>query len=735
VIVKRHYAKKGSRIKSIPTVIFCLLLLCFCSARLAAQTLGYAFSGGGARGFAHIGVLKVLEEEGLKPNYISGSSIGAIIGALYAMGYTPSEIEQLCLGMNWDDLTRDLHQRKELYIGQKRWLPYGNVEFELNDSWMPQLPSSVFVGNRINLELFRITAAASQTRDFSALPISFVCNATNLISGKPHVFTEGSLMQALRASMSIPSLVKPFEINGDIYIDGGVSQNLPIDLLHQMGAQKVVGIKVNSTLRNRNNLNNLVEILDQTINIGITRNLQEHLDNCDLLLEPDLSGFSSTDYQKLQEIIDAGEKAAREQIGQIRELKSRIGDPLPGPTTDFDKHLSHFKIAEINVTGNRFISAVKVREYLGLKTNSHYSTEELLAACTYAWNSQVFNTIYPELIPRPDGSYDLEIHVKEKDRKTLALNMSYNSDEKLNAGLVLALNNYLLKNSKLISELKLGGKNELNLDYVKNFGEQWGAYYRLFGYVNEKTIYDYVDHHRVSSARSLDWGFTTGLGIFAKDILIGELFLYGGETSLYSEISSSLSIPKSSLNSGFGVKTYHESLDDYLFPSKGLRICTKFNFARSMELSDYIYSSFRGRGELYIPLWKSISYSIGTDYGSYFNSDTHDELDPYIIGGMEGFLGYSRYEVSAPHYQILSSSLSYLAYKYLWFSLGAQALRYADSDVWGVHKDWEFCSFAGLGIKSKLLPAKLILALNEAGKVNSLLSIGYDLDIFSFSRK
>jgi NTE family protein len=107
-----------------------------------AQSVGYAFSGGGARGFAHIGVLKVLEEEGLKPNCISGSSIGAIIGALYAMGYTPTEIEQLCLGMDWEYLTRDLHQRQELYIGQKRWLPYGNVEFELNDRGVPQLPSS-----------------------------------------------------------------------------------------------------------------------------------------------------------------------------------------------------------------------------------------------------------------------------------------------------------------------------------------------------------------------------------------------------------------------------------------------------------------------------------------------------------------------------------------------------------------------------------------------------------------
>ena len=261
-----------------------LLLFIFFLNSLTAEKLGYALSGGGARGFAHIGVLKVLEEEGIHPDYIAGTSIGAIIGALYAMGYSASELEEMCLKLNWNELTRDTHQRKDLYIGQKRWAPYGNAVFELNESWVPQLPSSVFVGNNLNLELFKLTAPASQIQNFNELPIPFICNATDLLTGEAVSFTEGSLLQALRASISIPSLFEPFELNGHYYIDGGVSQNMPIDLLHQMGADKVLGIKVNSTLRDEERINNLLEILDQTINIGITRNLKEHLDECDLLI-------------------------------------------------------------------------------------------------------------------------------------------------------------------------------------------------------------------------------------------------------------------------------------------------------------------------------------------------------------------------------------------------------------------------------------------------------------------
>ncbi len=702
---------------------------------LHAQKLGYALSGGGARGFAHIGVLKVLEEEGIKPNYIAGSSIGAIIGAQYAIGYNAAEIESLCLNIDWDGMTRDVHKRPELYIGQKRWTPYGNATFELNEAWIPQLPSSVFVGNNINLELFKLVAPASQVKDFDMFPIPFACNATNLVTGKPKTFVSGSLMQALRASMSIPSLVKPFEIDGQIYIDGGVSQNMPINLLHEMGSDKVIGIKVNSTLRNTGQLNNLVEILDQTINIGITRNLSESINGCDLVIEPDLSRFSSTDYAFIPDIIAVGEKSAREQLSAIRAFKACLTDISYSNKSYFDKNLDSFFVTDISIHGNVHISPVKVMEYLGLEKNKAYSANQISEACRFAWNSQVFSSIYPVLDRLDNGLYTLHIHIKERDRKEIALNLSYNSDDKLNAGIVLSLNNYVLKNSRLLSELKLGGKNELNVDYVKNFGEQWGAYYRIFGYLNEKTIYNYEDHHKVNSFSSIDIGFTSGLGLFAKDIAIGEFFVFSNRIRLYSDISQVPELPRQTVTSGFGIKQYHESLDDFVFPSKGLRIINRFGFARNVELSDYIYSSYHGKAEAYLPLFKTLSADVMINYGSYFNSDVHDKLDPYIFGGSDGFLGYSRYEVSAPHYQIVGGGFSSLLAKRLWLSLGSQALRYGDSDVWGEQKDWELCIYAGIGFQNKMLPAKLYLAINEAGRFNSQLSVGYDFDIFQFSRK
>jgi len=703
---------------------------------LHAEKLGYALSGGGARGFAHIGVLKVLEEEGLKPDFITGSSIGAIIGALYSMGHSAAEIEEICLKIDWDYLTIDVHSRKELYIGQKRWSPYGNAIFELSDAWVPRLPSSVYVGNRINLELFRLFAAAAQVNSFDSLPIPFACNATNLISGAAATFTKGSLMQALRASMSIPSLVQPFMIGDDIYIDGGVSQNLPGYLLHELGAEKVIGLKVNSTLRSRDNLNNLIEVLDQTINIGITRNLNEHLEYFDIIIEPNLNTFTATDFDKIKDIIDIGERSTREQIQRIREFKSQLTPQEKHSTgTTFNKNLSLFYISSVEVSGNKYLSQAKIQEYTSLYSGKMYHVNDIYTGCIKAWNSQAFNTIYPVLERINGNKYKLVIHVQERERRQLGINMSYNSEEKLSAGAILSLNNCLLKNSKLMAEVKLGGRNELNIDYVKNYGEEWGAYYRLFPYVNEKTLYTYKDHHKTNSVRSLEWGMTSGLGVFAKDLAIAELFLYSSRTKMYEKISEAPSIPQESTVSGFGVKAYHEALDDYYFPTRGTRVLSKFNFSRYKELSDDIYSCGQLKAELYVPIRDWLSFGYSADYGTYFGSDTEMKFNPFIIGGAEGFMGYSRYELSAPYYQIITSGLTFMPYGKWVLNAGIQAISYSETELWGKERDWEYCGYGGIGFKSKIMPVRLKIAVNEAGNWNSLLSVGYDTDIFKFSRR
>ncbi|MCB5252556.1 MAG: patatin-like phospholipase family protein [Candidatus Cloacimonadaceae bacterium] len=701
-----------------------------------ANEIGYALSGGGARGFAHIGILKVLEEEGLRPDYISGTSIGAIIGALYAMGYDATEIQEISCNTDWAKLMQDKVSRRDLYIGQKRWAPYGNVVFELDQHWKPKLPSAVFKVNSLNLKLFDLVAGAAQEQDFLRYPIPFSCIATNLVTGEPQIFESGSLVQALRASISIPSILPPFQVGDQYYIDGGISKNLPIEQVQKMGADLVVGIKVNSSLRDADQLSNLVAVLDQTINIGITRNLNENLDQCDLLLEPDLLHYSSANFKYVSEIIAIGENYAREHIEEIRAFIR--ANPRRDKSTDthLDKARDSFPVSSIEVYGHKYLSAAKIREYLGLHSGGILSKQEIFAACQRAWNSQYFNVLYPDLVPLEDGSYQLNIHVSERQPKTIAINNSYGDVEKLTASVVLNVENLLLKNSRFMAGVLLGGKNELNIDYVKNFGDFWGVYYRLFPYINEKTLYAYNDdHYRINSVKSLKWGGTTGLGIFTKDIAIAELFLYHSNTRLYREISESEMLPRSYTVSGFGVKGYHESLDNYVFPYSGARVMGKFNFARDEQFSDYIYNSMRGNMEGYIPLAKGLSFKASANIGSYFDSTPSDKFDPFAIGGIDGFKGYSQYEISAPHYMIYDLGLVLNPVGSLHLQAGFQGMSYDDDEFLILGSQKEHCVYAGIGYDTMFAPLRLQFAFNERKDLNTMLFLGSATDIFEFSRK
>ena len=711
------------------------LLLISLVGTLSASKVGYALSGGGARGLAHIGILKVLEEEGIRPDYIAGTSIGAIIGGLYAMGYSAAEVETIMLSWDTSTLMSDSYKRREIYVGQKRWSPYGNVSMELDEHWNPSFPTSVYTGNNLNLELARIFAPASGISDFSSLPIPFACVATDLVTGDPVVFESGSLMQAVRASISIPSIMKPFEIGSRLFIDGGISQNLPIDQVSQMGAEVIIALKVNSDLRDIDRLTDLVAVLDQTINIGMTRNVTKQLEDSTFLLEPALENYTAQSFDKIAEIIQAGEDYARSHITEIRILAQSLNQSRSQAPVSKLPDLGKIKIIKTEVIGNKTVSSTKVREYLKLQDGSHYSIDDINLRCQFAWNSQCFRTIYPVLVPSNAG-FILRIYAREKALKTLALNNTYTSEDKLSAGAVLSLNNLLLKNSTLKAELKLGGKNELNIDYVKNFGEFWGIYYRIFPYVNEKTTYIYDDeHHKTQSVSSLETGFTTGIGLLSGKYLITEAYLYGFETRLYRDISQTVPVNQFNTVSGFGLKAYHESLDDYVFPKSGFRALGKLNFARKTSVSDYTYNKVHGKLDAYQPLSNWLSLKLGLEYGSYSDQNSQVLMDPFYVGGAEGYYGYDRYEVSAPYFHTLEAGLVMNPRKNLYLNLGLQGMDLDDENILGILNELEYTVYAGIGYRTIVGPVKLTLGFPFEGKMKSYLTIGYDVDIFRFSRR
>ncbi len=283
--------------------------------------IALVLSGGGARGFAHIGVIKVLEENHIPVDYITGASMGALVGALYATGRTPDEIEKLVGALNWDDLLRgkpkfdDLnYRRKEDRRNLPAAITLGGKGGKLN------LPGSLNPGHQIGLLLDHLMLPYGAETNFDDLPIPFRCVATDLVNADTVVLKNGSLAQALRATMAIPALFAPVELNGKVLADGGILNNIPTDVAKDMGADIILVVNIETQLGDRASLQDLVGILGQTFYVATAENSRRSLRQADLIVAPDLKNYGTFDFKSSKEIIELGYEGAEQKIALLKGL-------------------------------------------------------------------------------------------------------------------------------------------------------------------------------------------------------------------------------------------------------------------------------------------------------------------------------------------------------------------------------------------------------------------------------
>lgn len=291
----------------------------------ARPKIGLALSGGGARGAAHVGVLRVLEELHVPVDYIAGTSMGAIVGGLYASGMSPDEIEQALIEMNWEAVLKDNQQRPDrsfrrklddrLYLSK---LKAGVKEGKL------RIPTAVIQGQQFNLVLNRLTVDVAQIHDFDQLPIPFRAVATEIATGKEVVLNSGNLATAIRASISVPGVFAGVMIDGKLLVDGGISNNLPVSVVSEMGADIVIAIDISTPLMSQEEIDSALKVATQLTGL-LTRNNTERqlasLTSRDVLIVPPLGKqVTSADFDKAPLAIEVGEKAARQQQERLRRL-------------------------------------------------------------------------------------------------------------------------------------------------------------------------------------------------------------------------------------------------------------------------------------------------------------------------------------------------------------------------------------------------------------------------------
>ncbi|MEO0468360.1 MAG: patatin-like phospholipase family protein [Bacteroidota bacterium] len=420
---------------------YLIILFCFCTIgqkllgqdRLQAPKIGYAFSGGGIKGVAHIGALKVLEEAGLHPDYIAGTSMGSVIGGLYAIGYRTEELEALVQKLDWEAYFGDDAPRTDLPMLHKEATDTYQLSFAVKDGKV-QLPRGILEGRNLGLLLTYLTQPVHEISDFNQFTIPFRCLATDLESGEGIVFQSGNLAQAIRSSIGIPTVFEPYEQNSRLLIDGGLVRNLPVTDVREMGAEVVIGLDVGAPLYKQDDITSIIEVLDQTSSFQINRANEMQRKLADVVISPNIDGISAFSFEAVDTLLARGEAAARAALPRIRQLMDSLGIRERRFIRNRLNRPEELEITEIQFLGCEPYDPQLLEGILRLNTKKPVIHTVLLDRMKRLFASGFFESLDYRLLRQKKG-FLLQIIGQPKRKDELRVGINYDSNFK--AGLLL----------------------------------------------------------------------------------------------------------------------------------------------------------------------------------------------------------------------------------------------------------------------------------------------------------
>ena len=415
---------------------------------------------------AHIGVLRALEENHIQVDYIAGTSMGAVVGALYAMGYSVDEIELYLKRVDWEAvLSNDLPRDRLGYLDRSTEEKY-LLSFKLTENSI-ELPNAFNYGYNMLKEMDYLTQSAHSQNDFSKLQIPFFCVATNLETGEAHVFDRGNLSDALRASVSYPSIFSPYRVNGNLYVDGGVANNLPIDALKEKGVSTIIAVDVQATLYSKDELSSIDKVLEQVGSFQNNISYQEQVKNADILIRPAINKYSISDYKDTDTLISLGYLETQKHIKELLPLSC-----LSCMKPKSNKALPREKVyvQQIEVRGAKSTSSSFINAKLDFDEPRFYRTDQIEYGLDKLYGTQFYDVVSYNLIPL-DTAYTLRISVVEKTEKALIrFGVNYNDDFRAALLTNLTLRNILFENSKFSLDLAISENPRFQLQLMTEKG-------------------------------------------------------------------------------------------------------------------------------------------------------------------------------------------------------------------------------------------------------------------------
>ncbi|MDY7537428.1 patatin-like phospholipase family protein [Undibacterium sp. RTI2.1] len=710
-----------------------------------------ALSGGGARGFAHVGVLKALEELNVPIDCIAGTSMGAVVGGLYAAGLSATEIEQRLQALKLDDIALDRVQRRmlpEALREEDTQYPLG-ATLGLSASGV-RLPSGAVQATQFLELLQNWTVHIQPDINFDKLPIPFRAVATDLESGKMVVFDKGPLYTAIRASMAAPGVFAPVEVNGRLLTDGGLVRNLPVDIARSMGADIVIAVNIGTPLLPRDKLQSLFNVSQQMINILTEQNVEMQkagLKDSDILIEPDLGSISFMDFGRSAEASVIGQNAAQAIQEKLLSLslephlyaakqQTRLRPPLPS-----------IDIAFVDVVTDGAIPEMDIRRQVSIKIGSKYNAEEINRKLAVLNITREFDSINHQLIQR-NGEYGVQINANGRNwgphflRFGLALSGGFEG-----AGgfrLQVGHRRPWLTDSGLEwrNDAEFGSLIRIRSELRQPIFEREGSYLSPYIELGQNARNLYNDDVRIAeyNLQKVQLGLDVGIPLGELGTLgevrfgiagtryrvrpkLGGVLVQNSDGSLGSQPLPSANLQQAGFKSSFVI----DQLSDSAFPRDGYKLASSLFVGVDKSRSNYQEFTF---DSIWAQSIDNQSINLKLSGAGLFQNDTEIRGIGTTLGGFQQLSAYQPDQFAGNY--LLYGSVTYLL-RAVKFEMAGQNLFLGTSfeagNVWNSRSEISFPSLRKsasvfVGFNSFMGPIYLGVAVAPAGTRNIFFQLG-----------
>lgn len=652
--------------------------------------IGLVLSGGGAKGMAHVGVLKVLEENGIKIDYIGGTSMGAIVGGVYAAGYNAHQIDSIFRTINFEHLMSDYVPRdsKNFYGKRQDNLYAISLPF---DKFKLSMPRSFVKGVYVYNILVELLREVNNVNDFNQLPIPFFCVAADIETGEGVVLDKGYLPEAIRASAALPSVFSPVELDGCMLVDGGIADNYPIEKVRAMGADIIIGVDVQDDLKDRQYLQDATSILLQISNLEMIRQMETKRELTEVYIKPDITDFNMLSFDYVDEIIKKGEEAAQKQVDKLRELGLvNTQSEYPGYHSKSDS----LYISRIHFNRMRYFNRDYIYGKLRFMSGDKIAYSDVKSGIDNLNATQNFSQIHYTINPTEQGD-ELFLDLVENPVQTnLKFGLHFNSLYK--SGLLVNLTHKRLftRNDAISTDIILGDNFRYNLDYYIDRGFNWS-----FGLRSRMAQFNRNTNLNLTASTLSDVGLAS-YNVSYLDItsqvyvqsFFKQKFLVSGGLELKHLRLKSDNLEQSILENSryynlFANFTF-DALDNTFFPTRGGY--TDLNVTSYLHSSDYnsnfeqftIVQAHFIKAKRIFPKFTLIGdlqggFAIGPKSVPYFN---------FILGGygfnevnnLKPFFGYDYFSIYGDSYAKFGLTANYELFKKHYVNLSYNGAQLGD---------------------------------------------------------